>query len=116
LPAGRLGPHIGTYLQIEGVRGAEPVMAGESLLVDRVGERPLSPPTAIWLDNLSLPPGVRCVLRGYETGRWIGVPPEVEASGDVPPQQALWQFWRSFIVTSVQEPPSLVAQFRARGR
>ena len=116
LPAGRLGHPIGTYLRIEGVRAEHGKVGNRSLLVERVGERSLSSPTEIWLDNLPLPKDTRCVLRGYETGRWIGVPPEVEAAGALEPQQALWQFWRYFIVTSVEEPPALVEQFRERGR
>lgn len=115
LPAGRLGHPIGTYLQIEGVRAEQGKVDDHTLLVDRLGGSPLSPPTAISIDNLdSLPKGARCVLRGYETGRWIGVPPGVEASGEVEPQQAMWQFYRTFIATSVQEPPALVEQFRTR--
>ena len=117
LPAGRLGHPIGTYLQIEGVRAEQGKVDGHTLLVDRIEGSPLSSPTAISIDNLaSLPSGARCVLRGYETGRWIGVPPSVEASGEVRPQQAEWQFYRYFIATSVQEPPSLAEQFGEHGR
>jgi len=115
LPAGRLGHPIGTYLQLEGVRAETGKVGDQTLSVERVGERSLSPPSEIWIENLhSLPRGERCVLRGYETGRWIGVPPSVEASGDVESQQAMWQFYRYFIATSVQEPPALVEQFRVQ--
>ena len=115
LPDGWLGHPIGTFLEIEGVRAEQGKVDDHTLLVDRIGGSPLSPPTAISIDNLaSLPRGARCALRGYETGRWIGVPPSVEASGEVEPQQAMWQFYRTFIATSVQEPPSLVEQFRVQ--
>ncbi|MBL9121532.1 MAG: hypothetical protein JNL80_16620 [Phycisphaerae bacterium] len=75
--------------------------------VDTINGLACDPPREIWLDNLSLPVGARCRLSGYESGRWIGVPPEVSEADGVPQQQALWQFQTYFIVTSVQSPESL---------
>ena len=114
-PAGRLGHPLGTYLQIEGVRLEKGKSGDQSLLVDRVGDREISPPVGVWIENVALPPDVRCVLRGYESGRWIGIPDEVLAAEGLGRPQAVWQFSRRFIATSVQAPQSLVDQFRESG-
>lgn len=115
VPMGLLGHRIGTYLEIEGTRLERGKVGHQTLLVDRVGNSRLDRPVGIWIENLPLPTGVRCVVRGYETGRWIGLPPEVERAESMPPRQAGWQFQRFFVPTSVLAPPSLVEQFRAAG-
>jgi hypothetical protein len=112
LPVGRLGRPLGAFLQIEGARLDGGKVGKRTLLVDRVGTSALSPPISISLENLDLPSGVRCRISGYETGRWIGVPPEVRRAEGLAPGQAEWQFYRSFVVTSVQAPDSLVEDFR----
>jgi hypothetical protein len=109
-PLGALGPRIGTYLRIEGTRDSSGKVGPNSLLVTRVNGVECEP-TPIWLDNLALPMHAHVKLSGYESGRWIGVPPEVLEAGHVSPHQAMWQFSRFFIVTSVQEPADLAAQF-----
>jgi len=78
--------------------------------VDHVNGAAIDPPQTIWLDNLSLPTNTRCAVSGYESGRWIGLTDEVGAAEGLPLRQGVWQFHRCFIVTSVQEPPSLAAQ------
>jgi hypothetical protein len=112
---GRLGHPIGTYLTISGVR-AEPREEGKvgtyTLIVDTVNGFVLDSPIRTPIDNVrALPSGTRCTFRGYESGRWIGVPREVlEATGSRGPQ-AVWQFFRFFIVVSVEEPPTLEADW-----
>ena len=108
IPTGRLGHRLGTYLTIEGVRSEQGKSGSKTLLVDTVNGKTLDTPIDIWVDNVdSLPKAVRCILRGYESGRMIGVPEEVARKEHIPLPQAAWQFFRYFIVTSVVEPKDL---------
>jgi hypothetical protein len=103
-PVGRLGYRIGTYLTIEGIRAEEGKVGTHTLLVDKVGDYKFPKPIAIWVEAADLPKGERCVLKGYETGGWIGVPPQVlKETGQMPPQ-AVWQFNFVFKTTSVEQP------------
>lgn len=116
IPAGRLGHPLGTYLTIEGVRvrPEEGKKVGvNTLLVDTVNGKTLETPIGIWVENVdSLPNDAHCILRGYETGRMVGVPPAVieaakEEGKDITVPQVGWEFHRYFIVTSVIEPKDL---------
>jgi hypothetical protein len=107
-PMGLLGHRIGTYLRIEGVREETGKAGQQTLCVDRVGGEALSQPIDIWIENVALPAGTRCVLNGYESGRWIGVPHEIVMAGHAHPQQAMWQFQRYFVMTSAETPATLV--------
>ena len=109
-PFGALGHRIGTYLRIEGTRDPSGKVGPNSMLVTRVNGVECEP-TPIWLDNLALPMHAHVKLSGYESGRWIGVPPDVLEAEHVSPHQAMWQFSRFFIVTSVQVPADLAEQF-----
>jgi hypothetical protein len=106
-PVGRLGYPIGTYLTIEGVRAERGKVGTQSLLVDKIGDFNIDPPVGIWIKNLQLPQGVRCVLKGYESGGWIGTPDPVLQATGAPLPQAVWQFHFYFLATSVVEPASL---------
>lgn len=112
LPEGRLGHPIGTYLRLEGTRHESGKVSGCLMLVDRVDGAPLTSAITISIENVLLPPASRCRLAGYESGRWIGVPPAVERAEGLLPQQADWQFERFFVVTSAEEPEALAEQFR----
>lgn len=112
-PMGLLGARLGTYLRIEGVRDQHGKVGPRSFLVQQVGDQVLPVPVSIWVENLEVPTGVHCVLRGYETGRWIGLPPEVQRAEGMAPTQAGWQFQHYFLATSVQAPPELVDRFRS---
>ena len=113
IPGGRLGYPLGTYVRIEGIRADGFKTGVNTLLVGTVNGKKLDQPVGIWVENVdSLPKGPRCVLRGYETGSMIGVPPAVieaakEEGKTVNVPQAVWQFRRYFIVTSVVEPKDL---------
>ncbi len=113
IPPGKLGHPLGTYLTIEGARWdtANVKTAGpNTLLVDTVNGKKLGSPVPVHLENLQdpgLPKGERCVLRGHETGRMIGVPDEVARAEHILRPQAGWQFWRTFVVTSVVSPNSV---------
>ena len=105
-PVGLLGYRIGSYLTIEGVRAEEGKVGSRTLLVDKINAFKLEKPLAIWIENLDLPAAKRCVIKGYETGQWIGTPQEVcLAAGKCP--QAAWQFKFYFIATSVAQPVDL---------
>ncbi len=97
---GRLGLSLETSLQIEGVRG-EHSRGTRTLLVDTISGKTLEKPVGIWIQNVwrpGLPSGVRCVFKGYETGRVIGCSPDGPAEH---------QFSTSFVVTEVVQPPSV---------
>ncbi|TAL27014.1 MAG: hypothetical protein EPN94_02145 [Nitrospirae bacterium] len=113
IPMGKLGYPLGTYLTIEGigVRAEKGKKVGvRTLLVDTVNGKKLESPVSISIEieNVDvLPKATRCILRGYESGKMIGVPFEVARKEQVPMPAAMWQFFRYFIVTSVVEPKEL---------
>jgi len=111
IPMGLLGYPLGTYLTIEGVRAdILSKKAGYSLLVDMINGKKLETPVGVRVENMTteLPEKTRCILRGYESGRMIGIPYEVSQKENIFPSQfAAWGFHRYFIVTSVVEPKEL---------
>ena len=108
IPGGKLGHPLGTYLTIEGVRAEEGKVGVNTLLVDTVNGKKLDAPVGIWVENVdALPKDTRCILRGYESGKMIGLPHEVAEKEKLPLPAAGWQFFRYFIVTSVVEPKDL---------
>ncbi len=108
LPPGRLGYPLGKYLTIEGIRLERGKVGTSTLLVDKINGQAVSSPFGVRIHNIdALPKGVRCVLNGYESGRMIGVPREVLKKENLSTPQALWQFSRYFIATSVVEPKDL---------
>lgn len=106
---GRLGHPLGTYLTIEGMRSEHGKTGVRTLAVETVNGKSLPEPVGIWIENVAeLPEGTRVVLKGYESGRMIGIPPEVMAKEPrVNGSQASWQFQTYFLVTSVEEAESL---------
>jgi hypothetical protein len=98
---GRLGLPFETVMTIEGVRTEKGKVGTQTLTVNIVNGIKVEKPITIWIDNVEhpgLPEAKRCVLKGYETGKWIG--------GD-PNQQASRQFFHEFVVTEVIEPATL---------
>lgn len=107
VPMGLLGHRLGTYLTIEGVRAESGKVGARSMSVEAVNGRWLETPREIWIDNInSLPRGERITLRGYESGRYIGLPPEVENALNER-RQAMWQFQRYFLAVPIDLPPSV---------
>jgi hypothetical protein len=109
IPPGVLAPRLGAYLAIEGVRTDEVLTAGaRTLRVDTVNGKKLEKPVLIWIENVAeLPENTRCILRGYESVRMIGVPKEVLKQEKRTPPQVGWQLQHYFIITSVVEPKDL---------
>lgn len=108
VPRGRLGFQLGTYLTVEGIKAERGKIGDRTLIVDTVNGQKLDKPINVPLEGVTpLPSGVRCAVRGYETGEMIGVPAEAARKEGLPIQQAAWQFFRTFIVTSVVEPKEL---------
>ncbi|MDA8078761.1 MAG: hypothetical protein M0Z79_07450 [Nitrospiraceae bacterium] len=114
---GELGHPLGTYLIIEGMgiraEKGKKVPAG-TLLVDIVNGKKLESPVSISIEieNVDvLPKDTRCILRGYESGKMIGVPNEVAEKEQIPAPAAVWQFFHYFIVTSIVEPKDLKYRF-----
>ena len=113
-PMGNLGYRVGTYLEIEGVRDTGG-MVGQNLLVDTIRGEKIDNPVSLLIENVrELPLGRRCVIRGYESVRMIGLPEQVAEAEDLPPTQACWQMQRFFVMTSAVEPKDLETATRAR--
>jgi hypothetical protein len=98
---GRLGHPLGAYLSVEGVPETRGKVGTSTLLVDTVDGRRIEPPVSVWVDNVTFAQGSRAVLKGYESGRYIGMPIEVTRATGMAPQ-AGWQFQRYFIATSIE--------------
>jgi hypothetical protein len=113
VPMGKLGHPIGTYLKIEGVRAEGFKVGVNTLAVDKINGKTLDEPIGVWVENVdALLKGERCVLVGYESGKWIGSPPDVIKSlGNVALAQAPWHFYRFFLVISADEPRELKEKF-----
>jgi hypothetical protein len=68
--------------------------------------------------NLILPSKQRCILKGFESGEMIGVPPAVSAAAEeqgwkeVPTSQAVWRWRTYFVALVVVEPKDLELQKR----
>lgn len=103
---GKLGHSLGTYLTIEAVRAERKgKSSGKTLVVDKVNGKKLNRPVHISIQNTNpLPNTPRLILRGYESGKMIGIPDEVTEKENLQLEQAVWQFYHYFIVTSVVEP------------
>lgn len=110
---GKLTDYLGELITIEGVEPNEPQMLsyGESSLrVDTVNGVKLDSPRTIKVTGFEIPPNVRCVLKGYETGCMFGQPnAEFQAAkelGEEPPewQQFPYQWGTHFVVLIVVEP------------
>lgn len=117
IPPGNLGHPLGTYLTIEGERTERAKAGANTLLVDTVNGKKLAQPVAVWVDNAKhpgLPKAVRCMVRGYESGRMVGVPHGVSEAEKIPPAQVRFQFRKHFVMTSVLEPQTLERQWPPR--
>lgn len=112
IPAGRLGHPLGTYLTVEGTRVEKGKVGMNTLLVEAVNGKKLDTPVSITVENINiLPVKERCILRGYESGKMIGIPYEVVRKEQMPEPQAVWQFYHYFVATSVVEPDYLRYKF-----
>ena len=98
---GRLGIPFETVVTIEGIRIEKGKVGTRTIAVDVLNGIKVGNPIPIWIDNVEhpgLPESQSCVLKGYETGYWIGGNPN---------QQATWQFFHAFVVTEAVEPTTL---------
>lgn len=108
IPLGSLGYKLGTYLTIEGIRAEKGKVGTRTLLVDTVYGRKTDMPVSLWVDNVEfLPKGERIIVRGYESGKMIGIPDEVIEREHLAQPQARWEFHRSFVITSAVQPADL---------
>jgi hypothetical protein len=95
---GKLGLPFESAIKIEGIREERGKVGTRTLAVGKINGKPPEQPTRIWIENIQrpgLPKGKPCILKGFETGQWIGGNPH---------QQAGWQFQHKFFVTEVVEP------------
>ena len=124
-PTGVLGDELGVYRTIEGFLSEGIKVETGTLIVDTVDGKKLDQPVSMVIRGamivnhnlqpaiLSLPPKQRCILKGFESGEMIGVPPAVSIAAkeqgwnDVPMSPINWQ-WRShFAALVVVEPKGL---------
>ena len=121
-PTGVLGDELGVYRTIEGFLSEGIKVETGTLIVDTVDGKKLDQPVSMVIRGamivnhnlqpaiLSLPPKQRCVLKGFESGEMIGVPPAVSMAAkeqgwsDVPMSPKHWQ-WRSYFVALVVVEP-----------
>jgi hypothetical protein len=107
-----LGQPLGRYLTIAGLRVEEGKVGVRTLRVDTVNGQQLREPVLIWIENVDLPEAERCVLKGYENCRMIGMSPAMaeaarESGKPVKLPQAGWQMRMFFVATSVVSPNEL---------
>lgn len=124
-PTGALGDELGVYRTIEGFLSEGIKVETGTLIVDTVDGKKLDQPVSMVIRGavivnhnlqpatLSLPPKQRCILKGFESGEMIGVPPAVAIAAkeqgwnDIPMSPVHWQ-WRSyFVALIVVEPKGL---------
>ena len=124
-PGGLLADQLGVYRTIEGFRAEGTKIETGTLLVDTVDGKklekliPLVIRGAVIVDHnlqpatLNLPPRQRCILKGFELGEMIGVPPAVSTAAqeqgwkEVPMSPAQWQ-WRPYFVALVVNEPKVL--------
>jgi hypothetical protein len=124
-PRGVLGEQLGVYRTIEGVKSAGIKVDTGTLLVDTVDGQKLHKPIPLVIRaasvvnqnlqpaDLKLPDQQRCILKGFESGEMIGVPPAVSTAAkeqgwkDVPMSPARWQWRPYFVALVVVEPNDL---------
>jgi len=122
-PTGVLGDELGVYRTIEGFLSEGIKVETGTLIVDTVDGKKLDQPVPMVIRGavivnhnlqpaiLRLPPKQRCILKGYESGEMIGVPPAVSIAAkeqgwnDVPMSPKHWQ-WRSYFVALVVVEPN----------
>jgi hypothetical protein len=97
---------------VEGVRVEAGKVGASTLRVDTVNGRKLPTPVRIWVDNLDLPKGKRCWLKGHESARMIGKPPAEfdaaeEEGKEAPAPQASWQVQLYFVALRGLQPEGL---------
>lgn len=124
-PGGLLSDELGAYRTIEGSRLEGGKVETGTLLVDTVDGKKLDNPITLVIRGavvvnhnlqvagLSLPAKQRCILKGFESGEMIGIPPAVSAAAEeqgwkeVPISQAVWRWRPYFIALVVIEPKDL---------
>lgn len=124
-PGGVLSDQLGVYRTIEGIGSAGGKVETGTFLVDTVDGRKLDKPIPLVIRGavvvnqnlqpagLSLPAKRRCILKGFESGEMIGVPPAVSAAAqeqgwkDVPMSPVQWQWRPYFVALVVVEPKGL---------
>ena len=78
--------------------------------MDTIGGEKIKEPIDIEIEGVKggrLPPDKRCVIRGYESVRMIGLPDEVAKAEHLSESQAAWQMQRYVVMTSALEPKEL---------
>ena len=129
-PGGFLSDQLGTYLTIEGVKTEGGKIETGTFLVDTVNGKKLDKPISLLIRGasvvnqnlqragLDLPEKRRCVLKGFESGEMIGVPPAVPAAAkeqgwqEVPMSPVPWHWRPYFVALVIVEPKGLELRTR----
>ena len=124
-PGGILSHQLGVYRTIEGIRSEGAKVETGTLLVDTVDGQKLDKPIPLLIRGavvvnrnlqpalLRLPAEQRCILKGFESGEMIGVPPAVSVVAkergwkEVPTSPVQWQWRPYFVALVVVEPKGL---------
>jgi hypothetical protein len=113
VPIGTLGHPLGELVTLEGTRANGSKSGVRTLQVEKIDGNALASPVSIGIDNIDLPEGQRCVIRGYETMRMVGMAPAYDELARLKNEplpmkpQAGWQVRCSFVALEVVEPDSL---------
>jgi hypothetical protein len=124
-PGGLLGDQLGRYLTIEGVKAEGVKLESGTLQVDTVDGKKLANPILLVVRGayiadhnlqparLDFPSDRRCILKGFESGEMIGVPPAVRTAAqeqgwtEIPMSPVDWQWRPHFVALVVVEPKEL---------
>jgi len=108
---GSLGFPFGTYHTIEGWRCDTGKVGTRTLMVDTIDGKPLDKIIHIWIENISypgLPGNERIVLKGYESGKFVGTPDlPTEENKKWEASQLTFQFRSYFVPTTIVSPHGL---------
>ncbi len=103
---GSLGQPLGTFITIEGTKPKVAAMADPNpISVDTIGGKKLATPVELNVrEAKEFSPGVRYLLRGYETGGMTSVPIDPAKPDDAIGQQQPYQLAVWFEATQVKQP------------
>lgn len=102
---GKLGHSLGAFLVISGMKEEKGKVASSNIRVTQVNGIELKESVVMPIGNMrKVPSNTRITVRGYETGKMIGLPGGVGAAEGLMGGSAYYQFYHYFIITSVVEP------------
>ena len=116
-PSGMLTDAIGQLITIEGLSPDDAKLkknGSARFQVDTVNGVKLEKPRKVRVGGLEIPRNIRCILKGYETGKMVGTPPAVTQAAEelgqkyIDGRQMAGYGWSThFVVLIIVEPQAL---------